>query len=302
MDVKTANAIPLSEILHKLNHRPIRQKGHEIWYISPFRNEKNASFHINTSGNVWYDFGEMQGGNVIQFVTEWLKSRGEDHTVRDALRWLRNMFAGSTFTLTIPVRDLQPEPSALNLVRLDPLENPGFADYLIQRAIPLRIARRYLKEATIANAKTGKRFRALAMKNENGGFELRNKFFKGSIAPKDITFVRGSVLMPKEIHVFEGMMDFLSLLSFWKLPRLEGDAIILNSVGKLEAALPYIRDYSYETVYSWLDNDLAGHKCTQVLKSFVAEQRNLVLKPMNHIYAPFKDVNDWLVKGAIAHG
>jgi DNA primase len=46
----------------------VRKSGDEVWYFSPFRNEKTASFKIKMSDNVWYDFGDGAGGNVIDFV------------------------------------------------------------------------------------------------------------------------------------------------------------------------------------------------------------------------------------------
>jgi len=78
--------------------------------------------------------------------------------------------------------------------------------------------------------------------------------------------------------------------------RLKGDSIILNSVGLLKQAEPYIRGYGYRTLYSWMDNDPAGEKTTRLLDEFVKAEEGLVHVPMNKIYAPFKDVNEWHVQ------
>lgn len=61
MNIEQANAIALPEILHKIGHSPFKQKGADIWYHSPFRAEKTASFHVNAIKNVWYDFGMAKG-------------------------------------------------------------------------------------------------------------------------------------------------------------------------------------------------------------------------------------------------
>ena len=91
MNIEQANAIPLSAVLQKLGAAPTRQNNHDVWYRSPFRKERTASFHIHTKRNVWYDHGEGKGGKVVDFVCRYLESQGEDHTPVDALRWLTNM-------------------------------------------------------------------------------------------------------------------------------------------------------------------------------------------------------------------
>ena len=52
-----------------------------------------------------------------------------------------------------------------------------------------------------------KSYSAIGFKNNEGGFELSNQWFKGSSSPKAITsFENGS----KELSVFEGFFNFLS--------------------------------------------------------------------------------------------
>jgi Toprim-like/CHC2 zinc finger len=292
MNIKDAKATDLSSILNKIGHVPARQKGHDLWYYSPFRKEKTPSFHVNTAKNVWYDFGEVMGGSVLDFVCVYLKFHDEDHTLADALRWLGNMH-GLTAAQTFVEEDFIDCSTTLSLRRITAVQNPTFIPYLDSRGIPFALARKYLKEAYVHNANTGADFYALAIANENGGYELRNKFFKGCIAPKSISFVRGTHLLHDEIHIFEGMMDFLSALSIQKDKKFEGDVIILNSLSCLQHAWPYIKNYSYKRLYSWLDNDAPGQKAGQILKEFTMEQAGMDFIPMNNLYAAHKDVNDW---------
>jgi hypothetical protein len=46
-----------------------------------------------------------------------------------------------------------------------------------------------------------------------GGYEVRNSFFKGCIAPKDITHIRQQGEPREKCLVFEGFMDYLSFLT-----------------------------------------------------------------------------------------
>lgn len=293
MRVEQANAIDLSHILSKLGFEPVRITSTESWYLSPFRKEKTPSFHINHKKNIWYDFGEGRGGRVIGFVATWLERQGEDHTLVDALRWLDNMDVAQSLPLASPNEDLVNYSVTLELKALTSVRNGTFDLFLHSRGIPLSIAKKYMKEARIDNKHSGKSFHALALKNENGGYELRNKFFKGCIAPKGITFIRGTKILHDEVHVFEGVMDFFSALIYQKKHRFEGDVIILNSTACLQEAFPYIKNYTYKTVYSWLDNDAAGQAATMALQKLALEEKKFTIKPMNSLYSPHKDVNEW---------
>src|ERR1700744_6429567 len=45
----------------------IKNSETDFWYLSPFRNERTASFHVNRAVNQWYDFGLAAGGNMVDF-------------------------------------------------------------------------------------------------------------------------------------------------------------------------------------------------------------------------------------------
>ncbi len=291
MNIKEAKAIPLAQVLEKMGAIPSRQTEHDIWYPSVFRQENTASLHVHPGKNVWYDFGEGKGGNGIDLVCAYLQATGENATVVDALRWLRNMVGN-------------PQPVAYNLYFAEgdtgkgwglkgskPIEHLALVRYLEKRGIPLVLAKRHLKQVYVQSRETGKGMFALGFCNEDGGYELRNPFCKSCIAPKTVTFIRGSVPKPDSIHLFEGFMDYLSEAANCEAGELEGDSIVLNSLSCLKDAWPYIKGYGYRTLYSWMDNDAAGTKATAAIAEFVKAEADLLHKPMNEAYAPHKDVN-----------
>ncbi len=296
MNIDHAKTIPLREILTLLNCKPKRTTQHKLWYLSPLRNEKTASFVVNTQCNSWHDFGEGIGGDVVNFVCAYLKSTREAHTVVDALRWLRNM-TGDTFPDHCIIRpsepvDIQP---ALELRKSQPIENPGLIQYLHDRHIRLDIAGKHLKQVQLYNTNTGKFFVALGLTNELNGLELRNPYFKGSFKKKSFSFIRGRDPECKTVHVFEGMMDYLSIATCHNRSSLKGDTIILNSVSCLKPALAYVQSYPYQTVCSWMDNDPAGQLATEHLHDYCSTKDQIQHYRMNGIYNPFKDVNAWHV-------
>ena len=65
MNIQKIKTIKLQDFLASLGHTPIKQQGNKLWYLSPFRTERQASFKVNTEINQWYDFGVGKGGNIM---------------------------------------------------------------------------------------------------------------------------------------------------------------------------------------------------------------------------------------------
>ncbi|WP_406825439.1 toprim domain-containing protein [Pedobacter sp. KACC 23697] len=293
MNIEQAKGIPMSEILNKLNLKPQKNDDKGMWYFSPFRKEKTPSFHISTHHNIWYDFGEAKGGDTITFVRYFLNASNESDTVADALRWLKNMIGTDAVSLPVFVGKEMPATPKLELKRVSKVRHLGLRNYLSSRGIALNVADRYLKQLEVLNRTTGKTITSLGLENEEDGYELRNPMFKGCVGPKAISFIRGNKPKPRGINVFEGMFDFLSIISEMNGKHLENDIIILNSTSMLNEAIPYIKNYGYEVLYSWMDNDEAGATAAMHLEEFCSTEEQLLYRPMQSKYASFSDVNAW---------
>ncbi|RYE12022.1 MAG: DNA primase, partial [Sphingobacteriaceae bacterium] len=147
------------------------------------------------------------------------------------------------------------------------------------------VAEKYLCEARYFIG--DKLYYSLAFGNDAGGYELRNKNFKGSSSPKDTTFIdNGS----KEVAVFEGFFNFLSYQSIYHNPQVnEPNFLILNSTSFFEKSLPKMQEH--QGVRLFLDNDKTGNKFTQQavsldIKKFSDERK---------LYQKYSDLNDWLI-------
>ena len=291
MNIETANTIPVSEILNKMGASPVKTKGSEQWYYSPFRKEKTPSFHVNTQKNVWYDFGEAVGGDAVSLVCRHLEHSHVMHSPSEALRWLGNMFPMGEIIKSVPDVDYSEKDQGMVLKDVRELQHPALVHYLSGRGIPLSIVKYYLKEIRVYNTEAQKQFFAAGMKNEEGGYEYRNLYFKGCVGAKSITFIRGEIPKPPAIHIFEGFTDYLTIIAQREGKQLPDDTIILNSLSQMKEATAYIRGYGYQTLYSWLDNDEAGKKATIAFDEFSKTEPGLKHIPMNKEYAPYKDVN-----------
>ncbi len=54
MELEQIRRISLVGFLEDLGHMPVSRKGNDVWFRSPFRNERTASFKVDTQRNVWF--------------------------------------------------------------------------------------------------------------------------------------------------------------------------------------------------------------------------------------------------------
>ena len=286
MNTNEAKRIRIEEYLHSLGYSPVRRQGNSLWYKSPFRDECEPSFKVNTERNLWYDFGASKGGNIIALAQELYASDSLPYLLEKIAEQAPNVrpvsfsFGGQPFS----------KPSFRQLEAV-PLSSPALFSYLRQRGINTELAKRECCEVRYQT--DGKPYFAVGFPNRSGGYEIRNKFFKGCIAPKDITHIRQTE--PGETCcLFEGFMDYLSFLTLRQerhpdRPALNGqDYIVLNSVSNLSKALRPLGDY--ERIHCFLDNDRAG---LEALREIQREYGSRV-RDASPVYSGYKDLNDYL--------
>lgn len=286
MNTNEAKRIRIEEYLHSLGYSPARQQGGSLWYKSPFRDECEPSFKVNTERNLWYDFGAGRGGNIIALAQELYASDSLPYLLERIAEQAPNVrpvsfsFGGQPFS----------KPSFRQL-EVAPLSSPALLSYLRQRGINTELAKRECYEVRYQT--DGKPYFAVGFPNRSGGYEIRNKFFKGCIAPKDITHIRQTE--PGETCcLFEGFMDYLSFLTLRQerhpdRPALGGqDHIVLNSVSNFSKALRPLGDY--ERIHCFLDNDRAG---LEALREIQREYGSRV-RDASYVYSGYKDLNDYL--------
>ena len=260
-------------------------------YRSPFRDDSTPSLKVDYSKNLWYDFGSGEGGSIIDLV---MKMDG--CTINDAMEHLREQ-------PLIPVEDQlsfsfhrnSGKNSGITLIEDKPLEHPRLLEYLQSRKIDTDIAREHCREIHYSVGENT--YYAIGFANNAGGYELRNPSFKGCIAPKDITRIRQEN-GKESCFVFEGFMDYLSLLTIRKQLNPEypnsnwHDNIILNSTANLQKAIPLLADY--EQVHSFLDNDKAGMTVFREMEKELGYR----IRNSSHHYSGYKDLNEYLCAGA----
>ena len=178
-----ARKIPITEYLAQEGIQPMRSRrdGGELWYSSPLREgDSDPSFKVDTTKNLWFDFGLAKGGNVIDLVCALRNT-----TVSDALRLLEETglyrgvhLPGENPTLFNEKTEMTPNlacagekenwlsqksvgASKFEIVKVIDLKHPALIEYLQSRHIRLELARQYLKEVHFRPNGQNKSFFAL---------------------------------------------------------------------------------------------------------------------------------------------
>ena len=276
MDARQMREIPIADFLSAMGIHPTKQKGNALWYSAPYRMERRPSFKVDINRNVWFDFGTGKGGDIFDLAGEFIGS--EDFLLRAAF-----IAKSGTCPLSIierPQRNEEKEP-IFEDIWVRPLQDSKLLGYLRERG--------FFADTVITNCEEvryrvhGKRYYAIGFRNNAGGLELRNRFFKGCIPPKDISLKRNG---SEVCAVFEGFMDYLSAM---QLGIIASDWLVLNSISNVEKAVKVLQ--GYERIECYLDNDEAGQRAFQKLRDSFGDK----VIDRSSLYADHKDLNDYLL-------
>lgn len=274
--------LDLVYLLGILGHEPVARKKNDTdwWYLSPLRNERTASFHINRVSNEWYDFGLAAGGNPVDLLLRYYQC-----TIPEMLERLNTSFSPHQryfFESSMPGENVRGEHK-LVVQSVRPIYAYPLKAYLHERSIPVGVADQFCKE--LAYEIGGRSYYGIGFRNDAGGWEIRNRNFKQSSSPKDITCLGSGT---GAVHVFEGFMDFLS----WRTlnPYADPgsvDTVVLNGAGLFDRALPFLE--RHDTVHLWLDRDVTG----LAYRDYALAMGSKYVDESS-FYKDFKDLNDWL--------
>ncbi len=276
MDAKIINKFPIRDYLAARGIRPAKDRGYYGLYHSPLREDRTPSMKVDYDKNLWIDYGAGEGGTLIDLVM-----RMERCSAGEAMRRLEQWIDGGPISSFIGKNTTPQRPPSIVVERVQPLETSALLDYLTERGIDPDTARVHCSEVHYRVA--DKFYFATGFCNDNGGWELRNRYFKGCTS-KAPTTRRGDY---PTCLVFEGFMDYLSYLTLKRDSNPPHDTVVLNSVTNIAKAVPFIAPH--ERVYTYLDNDEAGRKATTELKEAC---RNL--SDQSVYYRPHNDLNDYL--------
>lgn len=286
MTLEDIKKISIREYLGQIGISPAKENVRYGIYHSPFREDRDASMKVDYNQNLWIDYGTGEGGSIIDLVMR-INKVSKNEVITSLSQYdITTVQQTNSFSFhrnNIP----EAQERAITIRKIQPLSNPALVAYLKEREISIDIAKLYCEEVYyLAN---GKPYFAIGFKNDAGGWELRNRYFKGSTTPKNITTINNG---SNTVMLFEGFMDFLSYLSLKQNASPTIDSAILNSLANLPKAIPFLQ--THQTIHAFLDNDEAGKRAVQCLSPICKE-----VIDQSAFYRNHKDLNDYLCNRSV---
>ena len=286
-DLQYIKAIPIADYLHACGIKPAKRYNGYALYHAPYREDPNASLKVDFRQNLWHDYGTSQGGSIIDLV---MKMRGCSayEAIAHLAEGKATTLAASSFHREAHIgqrRDEQRPNNTRRILSINEALPLHLQSYLREvRKIDLAVASPYLHHVRYEVG--GREYSAIGFPNRAGGYELRDdKIFKGTIAPKDISVIAGQA-NNAPLCIFEGVMDFLSLLTM-KGKEAISPSIVLNSVSNIHRAVAYLHEKGIDSVRAFFDNDPAGRQALQAIQS-----TGIKVEDMSRHYSRYKDLNE----------
>jgi len=276
LNCENAKKIHLLLYLEKNGFKAKKKDENIAWFISPFRSEHTPSFKLNLINNVWYDFGEGIGGTIIDFVMKY-----NNCSIKEALRIL----SSDTFSFHQQPKTIvtNKEPN-YEITKVGKIEHPNLISYIQQRRLNLEHVKKFCFQVHY-RFNNNSEYYGIGFLNDSGGFDIRNKYFKGCLGNKNITTINNN---SDVVSIFESWSDFIAYLTYLnKIP--EENFIILNSTALVNKVVELISDF--KLVKTFFDFDNSGNNSSTIISRNCKNE----FEDCRYLYKNYKDFNDFLL-------
>lgn len=269
--------------------QPVKKTANGFLYRAPWRTDNHPSLSVTENGRGWHDLATGEHGSIIDLVMRCLNT----NDVRRACEEIERLDP-SSFSFSQPITSNGEKKKEGGFTKFDvmKLQSKGLFAYLYSRKVCIDIAKRFLKEAHYSFKEGDSYLYALAYANDLGGYELRGapyegnpKGYKGGTTPKGISAHLCRENAP--VVVFEGFFDMLSFATL--CGGVKHNYVVLNSIVNAPEGIEALRNYE-GSIYLCLDNDNPGREATLQMKKLLPSAQDI-----SYRFAPYKDVNDYLV-------
>lgn len=242
-----------------------------------FIDQRTGSISINESNNLWFDHSSGQGGDIIKAVQVF-----ENKSFYDAIQKL----SANTPIENKIIRKKQVQKNNYEIIREVEISHPALKEYIISRGLEPDGVAAFCKELHWKHNENS--YFGIGLKNDNGGWGVRSKLFKGNLISSGISTLRIGDRVGG-IKIFEGMFDFLSFVKLY--PQESFLAKILNSTSNF--SLKLMEEINQESaVNKWpvdlyLDIDEAGDEKTKKALEVITSAND-----RRSLYEGYGDLNE----------
>ena len=265
--------ISLPVILEKLGLSPVEENATHCLYHSPFHDQPVPTFKVCIADNTWCDTHTRSSGGTMQLVQGWLLHKGLACTEADTLHWLKFNIGYPSMVQKFGLQKVE-TTDQYSIVFKTVLHEKSLVRYALQKGFSYSEAKRFFKQVYVLNKATGKEFRALGIRNEEGGYALYNPHLEAMAGPVSISFIRGDSNDYGRIYVFRSPFDYRRALQLY--PSIaEDDSILLHAYGCADHAAGYIRGFGYKRLYTVFGDSPEGQRATEAFRWLCSTEQGM---------------------------
>lgn len=282
MNIATAKHIRIDDYLAHMGYTPACVRPSGIWYRSMLVGagcDTTPSLEVSHDGHAYHDWSGGTSGNIIDLALCIVGSA----RVSDALRHIEATMGRAADAVASPPFSFH--PPKIEIVSVERVSAPALLAYARSRGISADVVHQYCREVHY-RISDGRVYYALGWPNNACGYELRNRYAKLAVAPKDITVAND--LTDCTVLVFEGFFDFLAAAQMGWFRPLKHNAVVLNSTSLVDRALPILADA--RRIICLLDRDAAGKRAMLRIRDTYPQAED-----RSDLYYSFCDVNEFLM-------
>lgn len=253
-----------------------------------FRTENNK---FSVSEKKFFDFKTKIGGGAIKAVMG-LENKSWKETI-DFLKDFNNIpLSRDLSEIKEKWKKLSDEKSTIEIQKTLKPNNGNLIDYFAERGIDREILSKYTEQ--VHYKMNDKYYFGIGLKNESGGYEIRNPYVKTKIGTSDFSLKIGE--KNDEMMIFEGMTDMLSYLQLQKNKNLETKRtlVTLNSVTNADKFIEKFKNFNGK-IFLALDKDDAGDEATKHIIAGLPNAKSKDIRPFLGLEHK-QDLNDFLLK------
>lgn len=282
-------------------------------YKAPFREDRTPSMHVDERRNMWCDYGSIlpdgrrAGGGNIELVRLMFGLNSNKEAAEKIIDICGGLYESYEPPRTVK-KESEKKPGIEIISSLNMITNRALRNYLRGRGINPDLANLWCDEVDFRIGASGKHMFAIGFHNDRNGYVLRNSFFKGTNVNSISTIVKDSPVVGEawkdrefchshpdagkgKVMVFEGFMDYLSLLTMRGVRKPECDCVVLNSTVNVGDAIGFL--HRHNRIECWLDNDDAGRQCLEFIRDRFGEGK---VTDMSPTYCRNNDLNEYLTQ------
>lgn len=203
--------------------------------------EVETSSEIIVSNDKWNNNSQYISGGFVKAIQIY-----ENTSWVSAIRKLKSIFDEKN---TMNKDEKQPK---IEVLKYEKINKNYLLDYFLKENISKNIVKNNLMQITYKNPKTNKIITTTGLKNAEGGFLVKNRYFETSLNHSSFSLIKGN----ENLVIFHSLLEYLKYLQLKNIDTPKETIIILNEKKNMGKLYEELRQNNYKNISTTINDEL----------------------------------------------